>query len=61
MAKENIQPHKVLMTETKREIIRSLLLEYVIQTEQEDQNVLKVLLGCTFKEMVKSETVKITK
>ena len=33
MAKEKKQPHKIVMTEGKREIIRSLLSEYDIQSD----------------------------
>lgn len=41
MAKEKKQPHKVVMTEGKREIIRSLLSEYDIQSAQDIQDDLK--------------------
>lgn len=41
MAKEKKQSHKVVMTEGKREIIRSLLSEYDIQSAQDIQDALK--------------------
>ena len=34
MAKEKIPPHKVVMTEGKKEIVRSLLAEYGIKDAQ---------------------------
>ena len=37
MAKEKKQPHKVVMTEGKREIVRSLLAEYDIKDAQDIQ------------------------
>ena len=55
MAKEKKQPHKVVMTEGKREIIRSLLSEYDIQSAQDIQDALKDLLGGTIKEMMEAE------
>ena len=55
MAKERTQPHKVVMTEGKREIIRSLLSEYDIQSAQDIQDALKDLLGGTIKEMMEAE------
>ena len=55
MAKEKTQPHKVVMTEGKREIIRSLLSEYDIQSAQDIQDALKDLLGGTIKEMMEAE------
>ena len=36
MAKEKRTPHKVVMTEGKREIIRGLLSEYDIQSAQDN-------------------------
>ena len=51
MAKEKTPPHKVVMTEGKRKIIRGLLSEYDIQSAQDIQNALKDLLGGTIKEM----------
>ena len=56
MAKEKTPPHKVVMTEGKREIIRGLLSEYDIQSAQDIQNALKDLLGGTIKEMRKIGT-----
>ena len=47
MAKEKRTPHKVVMTEGKREIIRGLLSEYDIQTALDIQDALKDLLGGT--------------
>ncbi len=41
MAKEKKQPHKIVMTEGKRDIIRSLLSEYDIQSAQDIQDALK--------------------
>jgi transposase-like protein len=55
MAKEKKQPHKVVMTEGKREIIKSLLSEYDIQSAQDIQEALKDLLGGTIKEMMEAE------
>ena len=55
MAKEKTPPHKVVMTEGKREIIRGLLSEYDIQSAQDIQNALKDLLGGTIKEMMEAE------
>ena len=55
MAKEKKQPHKVVMTEGKREIIRNLLSEYDIQSAQDIQEALKDLLGGTIKEMMEAE------
>ncbi|WP_288958427.1 IS256 family transposase [uncultured Treponema sp.] len=55
MAKEKTSPHKVVMTEGKRDIIRGLLSEYDIQTAQDIQEALKDLLGGTIKEMMESE------
>lgn len=55
MAKEKKQPHKVVMTEGKREIIKSLLSEYDIQFAQDIQEALKDLLGGTIKEMMEAE------
>ena len=52
MAKEKRTPHKVVMTEGKREIIRGLLSEYDIQSAQDS---LKDLLGGTIKEMMEAE------
>ena len=55
MAKEKRPPHKVVMTEGKREIIRNLLSEYDIQSAQDIQEALKDLLGGTIKEMMEAE------
>lgn len=55
MAKNKIPPHKVVMTEGKREIIRGLLSEYDIQSAQDIQEALKDLLGGTIKEMMEAE------
>lgn len=55
MAKEKHTPHKVVMTEGKRDIIRSLLSEYDIQSAQDIQDALKDLLGGTIKEMMEAE------
>ena len=55
MAKEKKQPHKIVMTEGKREIIRSLLSEYDIQSAHDIQDALKDLLGGTIKEMMEAE------
>ena len=58
MAKEKRTPHKVVMTEGKREIIRGLLSEYDIHSAQDIQEALKDLLGGTIKEMMKAENVR---
>lgn len=50
MAKEKKQPHKVIMTEGKREIVRSLLAEYDIKDAHDIQESLKDLLESTIKE-----------
>lgn len=55
MAKEKKQPHKVVMTEGKREIVRSLLAEYDIKDAHDIQEALKDLLGSTIKEMMEVE------
>ena len=55
MAKEKKQPHKIVMTEGKREIIRSLLSEYDIQSAHDIQDALKDLLSGTIKEMMEAE------
>ena len=55
MAKEKEQPHKVVMTEGKREIVRSLLAEYDIKDAHDIQEALKDLLGSTIKEMMEAE------
>lgn len=55
MAKGKTPPHKVVMTEGKREIIRNLLSEYDIQSAQDIQEALKDLLGGTIKEMMEAE------
>lgn len=55
MAKEKKQPHKVVMTEGKREIVRSLLAEYDIKDAHDIQEALKDLLGSTIKEMMEAE------
>ena len=60
MAKEKTPPHKVVMTEGKRKIIRGLLSEYDIQSAQDIQNALKDLLGGTIKEMRNVRTAIIT-
>ncbi len=43
MAKEKIPPHKVVMTEGKREIVRRLLAEYDIKDAHDIQEALKDL------------------
>ena len=55
MAKQKRIPHKVVMTEGKREIIRGLLSEYDIQSAQDIQEALKDLLSGTIKEMMETE------
>lgn len=55
MAKEKHTPHKVVMTEGKREIVRSLLAEYDIKDAHDIQEALKDLLGSTIKEMMEAE------
>ena len=55
MAKEKIPPHKVVMTEGKREIVRGLLAEYDIKDAHDIQEALKDLLGSTIKEMMEAE------
>lgn len=45
MAKNKIPPHKVEMTEGKREIIKGLLSEYDIQSAEDIEEALKDLLG----------------
>ena len=55
MAKEKTPPHKVVMTEGKREIVRSLLAEYDIKDAHDIQEALKDLLGSTIKEMLEAE------
>ena len=55
MAKEKKAPHKVVMTEGKRDIIRGLLSEYEIKTAEDIQSALKDLLGGTIKEMMEAE------
>ena len=55
MAKGKIPPHKVEMTEGKRDVIRSLISEYDIKTVQDIQEALKDLLGGTIKEMMEAE------
>ena len=55
MAKEKHAPHKVVMTEGKREIVRSLLAEYDIKDAHDIQEALKDLLGSTIKEMMEAE------
>lgn len=47
--------HRVEMTEGKRNIIRSLLEEYDIETAEDIQDALKDLLGGTIKEMMEAE------
>lgn len=48
MAKEKRTPHKVVMTEGEREIIRGLLSEYDIQSAQDIQDALKDLYLASF-------------
>ena len=55
MAKEKTPPHKVVMTEGKREIIKTLLSEYDIQSAQDIQEALKVLPGGIIKKMMEAE------
>lgn len=56
MAKTTKTPvHRVVMTDGKREIVRSLLQEYDIQSAADIQDALKDLLGGTLKEMLESE------
>lgn len=55
MTKEKIPPHKVVMTEGKREIIRGLLSEYDIKSAQDIQEALKDLLCGTIKKMMEAE------
>lgn len=55
MAKEKTPPHKVVMTEGKRAIVRSLLAEYDIKDAHDIQEALKDLLGSTIKEMMEAE------
>ena len=55
MAKNKISPHKVEMTEGKREIIKGLLSEYDIQSAEDIEEALKDLLGGTIKEMMEAE------
>ena len=55
MAKEKTPPHKVVMTEGKREIIKTLLSEYDIQSAQDIQEALKDLLVETIKKMMEAE------
>ena len=55
MAKTKTPPHKVVMTEGKRDIIRGLLSEYDIKSAQDIQDALKDLLGGTIKEMMEAE------
>ena len=55
MAKNKIPPHKVEMTEGKREIIKGLLSEYDIQSAEDIEEALKDLLGGTIKEMMEAE------
>jgi hypothetical protein len=45
MAKVKTTPHKVVMTEGKRDIIRSLLSEYDIKSAKDIQDALKDLPG----------------
>ncbi len=45
MAKEKIPPHKVVKTEGKREIDRSLLAEYDIKDAHDIQEALKDVLS----------------
>lgn len=55
MAKQKKPVHRVEMTEGKRDIIRQLLEEYDIETEEDIQDALKDLLGGTIKEMMEAE------
>ena len=55
MTKAKIPPHKVVMTEGKSELIKTLLSEYDIQSAQDIQEALKDLLGGTIKKMMEAE------
>ena len=56
MAKREKKPaHKVVMTESKRNIIQQLLGEYDIETAEDIQDALRDLLGGTIKEMMEAE------
>ncbi len=55
MAKQKKPVHRVQMIEGKRNIIHQLLEEYNIQTAEDIQDALKVLLGGTIKEMMEAE------
>ena len=56
MAKREKKPaHKVVMTESKRNIIQQLLGEYDIETAEDIQDALIDLLGGTIKEMMEAE------
>ena len=55
------KPAAIIITDSKREIIRQLLSEYDIQTAQDIQEALKDLLGGTLKEMTINFTVALRK
>ena len=55
MAKAKTPPHKVVMTEGKSELIKTLLSAYAIQSVQDIQEALKDLLGETIKKMMEVE------
>ena len=55
MKKAKSAPHRVIMTEGKREIISKLLSEYDVKTAKDIQEALKDLLGGTIKEMLEAE------
>lgn len=55
MANEKKTQHKVVITEGKREIIRKLLSEYDIHSDQNIQEALKDLLCGIIKEMMEAE------
>ena len=55
MTKAKIPPHKVVMTEGKSELIKTLLSEYDIQSAQDIQEALKYLLGGTSKKIMEAE------
>ena len=52
-SKKSVQ--KVVMTESKRQIIANLLSEYDIKSANDIQEALKDLLGGTIKEMMETE------
>ena len=55
MAQRKKPVHKVVMTESKRQIIANLLSEYDIKSANDIQEALKDLLGGTIKEMMETE------